>query len=137
RLDAGQIDISSRPCDLGKLASELCTRQSEATPQRRISVETVGQKPVMARCDPVHAENILVNLLTNAIKYSAPEAPVHVTVGRNSAGVQCSVTNYGSMPGPAECDALFERYFRGHNAEGRPGIGIGLYMARALARMQG
>lgn len=32
---------------------------------------------------------------------------------------------------------LFERYFRGRNAEGRPGIGVGLYMARMLARLQG
>ncbi|HTM79196.1 MAG TPA: PAS domain-containing sensor histidine kinase, partial [Devosia sp.] len=137
RLDAGQIDIRSRPCDLGKLASEVSARQREATPQRTISVEILGPTPVMACCDPVHAENILVNLLTNAVKYSADETPVRVAVGRDSAGVQCSVTNHGCIADQAERDALFERYFRGQNAEGRPGIGIGLYMARALARMQG
>src|SRR5690606_30829875 len=70
-------------------------------------------------------------------KYSADETPVRIAVRRGDRGVQCSVTNDGWIDEPAERDALFERYFRGRNAEGRPGIGIGLYMARALARMQG
>src|SRR5690606_37640672 len=129
-------DIRSRPCDLGKLASEICVRQSEATPQRAIIIEVAEQAPVMARCDPAHAENILVNLLTNAVKYLADAAPVRVAVGRQGGLVHCVVSNQGDIADPAEREALFERYFRGRNAEGRPGIGIGLYMARALARMQ-
>jgi PAS domain S-box-containing protein len=137
RLDAGQIDIRSQPCDLGKLAYETSDRQREAMPHRTVIVEPVQRAPIMAFCDPVHAENILVNLLTNALKYSADETPVRVTVGRGEAGVHCSVTNHGSIAEQAEREALFERYFRGRNSEGRPGIGIGLYMARALARMQG
>ena len=137
RLDTGQIQIRTEPCDLGTLAMELCARQRETTPQRRITVEILGKKSATARCDPIHAENIVVNLLTNAVKYSADQTPISVTVGADGQTVQCSVTNHGGINGAAEREALFERYFRGRNAEGHPGIGIGLYMARTLARMQG
>lgn len=137
RLDAGQIEIRSQACDLSQLAAEICSRQNELPPQRKIIVELVGRNSAIAYCDPVHAENILVNLLSNAVKYSPAGTPISVSVVSHSDSVECSISNHGEIACPAERDALFERYFRGRNAEGRPGIGIGLYMARTLARMQG
>jgi signal transduction histidine kinase len=137
RLDAGQIEIRSQACDLGQLAAEICNRQNELPPQRKIIVQLAGRNSAIAFCDPVHAENILVNLLSNAVKYSLAGTPISVSVVPYGDRVECSVSNHGGIACPAERDALFERYFRGRNAEGRPGIGIGLYMARTLARMQG
>lgn len=136
RLDAGQIEIRSEDCDLGQLAMEVCARQNETTPQRHILLDT-GPPGLVARCDGVHVENILVNLLTNAVKYSPPDSPITVTVHRDGQAITCKVSNRGASICPDEREALFERYYRGQNAEGRPGIGIGLYMARSLAHMQG
>lgn len=82
-------------------------------------------------------ENILVNLLSNAVKYSPASTVIGVAVTAGGDSVECAVSNNGGIACPVERDALFERYYRGSNAEGRPGIGIGLYMARTLARMQG
>jgi PAS domain S-box-containing protein len=136
RLDAGQIDIRSQPCDLGQLAVEICARQTEQTPERRITVVIPEASPAIAHCDPVHAENILTNLLSNALKYSPAGTVIGVTVSTDGDKVECAVRNRGGVACATERGALFERYFRGRNAEGRPGIGIGLYMARMLARMQ-
>lgn len=137
RLDAGQMEIRSQPCDLGQLTADICARQSEETPGRRITVARPEAGSATALCDPIHAENILVNLLSNAVKYSAASAVIDITVTTGGDSVECAVSNSGGIACPAERDALFERYFRGSNAEGRPGIGIGLYMARTLAQMQG
>lgn len=137
RLDAGQIDIRSQPCDLGQLATDLCIRQSEQVSERRIAVALPDGDAAIAHCDPVHAENILTNLLSNAVKYSPAGTPITVTLGNDGPQVECAVTSEGRLDDPAERKALFERYFRGSNAEGRPGVGVGLYMARALARLQG
>lgn len=136
RLDAGQIEIRSQPCDLGRLAADICARQKEQTPERRVVVERSENSPAIAHCDPVHAENILANLLSNAVKYSPEGTRIDVAVTARGDRVECAVSNRGFIACPAERQALFERYFRGSNAEGRPGIGIGLYMARTLARMQ-
>jgi signal transduction histidine kinase len=70
------------------------------------------------------------------VKYSPTGTAVSVAVTANGGRVECAVSNRGDIACPVERDAVFERYFRGRNAEGRPGIGIGLYMARMLARMQ-
>jgi signal transduction histidine kinase len=136
RLDAGQIEVRSQPCDLGQLAADICLRQTEQTPGRRITITLPEAGPTIAYCDPVHAENILTNLLSNAVKYSPAGTAVGVAVTANGGRVECTVSNRGGIACQAERDAVFERYFRGRNAEGRPGIGIGLYMARMLARMQ-
>lgn len=137
RLDAGQIEIQARPCDLGKLAAEICARQQEQTPERQIKIHLEADVPAIACCDPVHAENILANLLSNAVKYSATQTAIEVVVIKRDDEVECAVKNRGDIGSLTERDAVFDRYFRGGNAEGHPGVGIGLYMARALARMQG
>lgn len=136
RLDAGQIEIASQPCDLGLLAREVCARQAEQSSERRITVALPQGRSAIAHCDPVHAENILINLLSNAVKYSPAGSAITVTVRTTEHEIECVVRNQGALASPAEREALFERYFRGSNAEGRPGIGIGLYMAKTLARMQ-
>lgn len=137
RLDAGQIEIRNEPCDLGQLAAEICARQNEQTPDRRIAIALPEDGLAVAHCDPVHVENILLNLLSNAVKYSPAGTPVDVALVVGGMQIECAVANEGTLDGPAERKALFERYFRGRNAEGRQGIGVGLYMARALARLQG
>lgn len=60
-----------------------------------------------------------------------------MTVTYESDRAQCAVSNPGTLPPLADQDALFERYHRGESASGHSGIGLGLYMARALARLQG
>lgn len=137
RLDAGQIEIHSEACDLGKLASDICARQNEQTPERQTTITCPEEGSAITYCDPVHVENILLNLMSNAVKYSPAASPINVTVSVESTQIECAVVNEGTLDGPAERKALFERYFRGRNAEGRQGIGVGLYMARALARLQG
>lgn len=137
RLDTGQIDIRSEPCDLGPIAIEICARQLEQTPDRKITVEVIDGASVIAHCDPVHAENIIVNLISNAVKYSPVDTQINVILSADSTQIQCVVINEGKLKTVLEREALFERYFRGSNAEGHPGIGVGLYMARTLARLQG
>ena len=137
RLDAGQIEIRTQPCDLGQLAADICIRQTEQTPGRQIMVAHAGGGAAIAHCDPIHAENILTNLLSNAVKYSPAGTPIDVVIAVKDTQAECAVTNQGTLDDPAERESLFERYFRGSNAEGHSGIGVGLYMARALARLQG
>jgi signal transduction histidine kinase len=137
RLDAGQIEVRSQACDLGLLVADICTRQAEDLGGRRITVTPPVDGPPIAYCDPVHAEHILTNLLSNAVKYSPKETLIGIGFTVEQSRIACIVTNTGSLGGALERDALFDRYYRGSNTEGCPGIGVGLYMAKALARLQG
>lgn len=137
RLDAGQIEVRSQACDLGLLVADICARQAEDMGGRRIMVMPPVDGSPIAYCDPVHAEHILTNLLSNAVKYSPKETLIGISFTVDQSLITCIVTNTGSLGGMFERDVLFDRYYRGSNTEGCPGIGVGLYMAKALARLQG
>lgn len=137
RLDAGQIRVRSQLCDLGTLVADISSRLTDDAGEGRITVALPDGTSPTAYCDPVHAEHILTNLLSNAVKYSPVKTPISITLTDNGTQIECVVTNTGPPEEAFEREALFERYYRGSNTEGRPGIGVGLYMARALARLQG
>ena len=136
RIDAGQIEVNTAAHDIGRLVAMLCERHADSHPERDIILIDRAGPAATAQCDPTHAEHILTNLLANAVKYSVPGTPVTVTLAHADAEIRCDVSNQGRIS-PADRDQLFERYFRGENANGLPGIGIGLHMARTLARLQG
>ncbi len=138
RLDAGQVEVHNQLCDLTLLATGICEQQRATTSDRPIELTLPDSAVPFVNCDPTHVEHILNNLLANAIKYSDAGSAVRVDVRCTEDWVECAVINQGTLAcldvgGP---DVLFTRYFRGANAKGHTGIGIGLYMARALAHLQ-
>lgn len=137
RLDAGQIGARRVGCDLAEIIQTVCIRQRDAAPDRRFEFTQTTQGKTIAFCDPAHAEQVLENLLSNADKYAAPETPVSVALHGDGEWLFCDVCNSGP-PVPAEDrDRIFERTHRGANSVGVAGTGVGLFMARTLARMQG
>lgn len=136
RLDAGQIEINSAEHDLFTLADAVCECQREATPDREIILDAPAP-PLSVVCDSTHAEHALVNLVGNAVKYSPPATPVMIELGTSTTHAFCRVSNAGDGIPPTEQEKVFARYFRGANASGKTGTGVGLFMARTLVQMQG
>ncbi|MDN6180078.1 MAG: PAS domain-containing sensor histidine kinase [Halomonas subglaciescola] len=137
RLDAGQLGARRVKCDLTGIIEAACARQREATPDRRIVLQHAAPPRSPALCDPAHAEQIVENLLSNAIKYAPAGAPLSVILHGDARHLSCDVHHAGASIAEADREYLFERNFRGTNSVGIAGTGIGLFMARTLARMQG
>lgn len=137
RLDAGQIVVQARRCALERLAATACELQREDSPEREFLLQVTDAAPLCVLCDPVQTEHVLVNLLSNAVRYGRPGTPITLRLYRRQQQVCCDVCNAGDLAGGADTDLLFERYYRGADAGDHAGIGIGLYMARSLARLQG
>ena len=92
----------------------------------------------LAVADPDQVDQVIWALLDNAVKYGGgTRVQVRVAVDRGAGGVAVTVADGG--PGVAEADReqLFSRYARGGRSEDRDGTGLGLYVARALARANG
>lgn len=137
RLDAGQIGARRVKCDLAEIVATVCARQRAAAPDRRIIIRQaeIGKSRVL--CDPAHAEQVLENLLSNAIKYATAESDVSVVLHGDAERLFCDVQNAGNQVPEGDRARLFQRNYRGANSVGIAGTGIGLFMARTLARMQG
>ncbi len=137
RLDAGQIGARRVKCDLGDMIETVCNRLRDAAPGRAIEISHASASQSAAFCDPAHAEQVLENLLSNADRYAPLGTPISVTLHGTEEWLCCDVSNSGPAMSAEDRDQIFERNHRGANSVGVPGTGIGLFMARTLARMQG
>ena len=137
RLEAEQLKLNRVPLDLRQFVLDLKERLAGLLEARRIRVEAPeGLPPVSA--DPDRLERILTNLLSNALKYSAPGTEVTVTLARQDGEVVTSVTDRGRGISPEDLPHMFERYYRGREArERREGLGLGLYITKGLVEAHG
>ena len=133
RLDNGQIDKQTAPRDLDMLITNAVKQQAKERPDCKVDYTSIG--PLIVECDPVHTDHVIANLLSNAAKYASPGTQIRISPVLAGRQVRCRVINEGYID-PDDRAHLFERYFRGRNAREKNGVGLGLYMARSLARLQ-
>ena len=136
KIDAGQIDVEIRRCDIGKLIVEACDRQKETSPDRVFRLE-LDDLPEWVPCDPLLIDQVLANLLSNAVKYSPAPHAIDIATEMDPDRVRVKVSDRGIGVLDDERDRLFERFFRAKAAVGVEGTGIGLHVARTIARMHG
>lgn len=124
RLDAGRLTIASAPLDCGELA-------------RRI-VASVPVKPLIVVGDELRLEQVIQNLLQNALRYSPSDSTVRVEVARDGERARIAVSDRGSGIAADALPHLFERYYRAPNTAGqRPGMGIGLAVVQEIVALHG
>jgi two-component system, OmpR family, phosphate regulon sensor histidine kinase PhoR len=117
----------------------LLETAAEAGRARRSAITVhVAGLPQWLRCDPQGMRLCLDILLDNAIKYTNDNIAIELKAGKAAqGGVEFHVCDFG-QPIPAdEIGRLFERGFRGSAAAGKPGSGLGLYMAKAVVEVHG
>ena len=137
RLQGGHIGAEARPCDIRPLVEQACQLQEKITPGHPIRRQFDIDGPVEACCERALVEQILANLLSNAGKYSSGDSPIDVRIRTTGSRVLCSVTDHGIGIPDKDLPRLFDRFFRARNAARHTGIGLGLGIARQLARIQG
>jgi signal transduction histidine kinase len=86
--------------------------------------------------DPERIQDVLDNLIGNALKYSAPQSPIIISVHRHNDQAQVSVANFGSYIQPADRERVFTKFYRGKGHH-QAGYGLGLYLSRRLVELHG
>ena len=136
-LDLGRIDADRLNLKMG--ATPLAPALQDAA---RLSEATHGVHPliingaedVRVNADPERLRVILRNLIDNAFKYSPTGSDVQVEVAEWEGRVRIDVRDHGTGVAEADRDRIFQRYQRLTATEHLPGVGIGLYLSRELAR---
>jgi PAS domain S-box-containing protein len=136
RLDRGEVAVEQDRVDVAELA-----RRTVETMQPHISVAVTLAAPreAFATGDRDRIEQILINLLDNAAKYSPNGGGITVSVSETAEHVELAVTDEGVGIAPAEQEAIFEKFYRvdPHLSQTPGGTGLGLYISRELAHRMG
>jgi PAS domain S-box-containing protein len=140
RLQAGQLALQRVSINLVSLVQRLVERFQKTTTRHQLAFHP--QQPILeATIDPQRMEQVLSNLLTNAIKYSPQGGSIVVTVGTDGADHAGEIRVQDSGIGiPLHQQArIFGRFMRADNAQaaGISGTGLGLYLCRALVEQHG
>jgi PAS domain S-box-containing protein len=138
RLETGQLSIERAPLDLGALA-----RQVVAEVQPTLEKHTVTYRgptvPVIIEGDALRLEQVLQNLVQNAIKYSLQDGYITVQVIQRGAIASVAVIDEGIGIPQDALPRLFSRFYRASNAEAQhiAGMGIGLFVVKEIVSMHG
>ena len=139
RLDRGDVRIDSERVDLAQLVREAVQAMREQLPDSVTLTASTDSNGGAAVGDPNRIEQVLVNLIDNAVKYSPDGGSVIVRTAPAAAAVRVEVTDQGMGIAPAEQEAVFEKFYRAdpqHRAV-PSGTGLGLYICRELVRRMG
>jgi signal transduction histidine kinase len=134
KVQSGQLAMEMRPVDLADLVEGAVTRA-----QRRASEQTVElrlpQGQLQARADPGRIEQVLDNLLSNAINHTPAGGTITVTADITGSEARIRVHNTGSYVPPEDRERIFQRFFSGEGPGS--GTGLGLAISSEIARLHG
>jgi signal transduction histidine kinase len=138
RLETNRLAVQRRWVDVRALTAEQVERLSQLSEDHALALACDAELPPL-ETDPVRVEQILGNLIQNALKYSEAGSEIEVRLERRGRELLLAVSNQGPGIPPDELPHLFERFYRTRavQAGGVRGVGLGLYIVKGLAEALG
>ncbi|MFL5803514.1 MAG: PAS domain S-box protein [Roseiflexaceae bacterium] len=138
RIEAGHLSIERAALDLGALARRVVEEVWPTLDQHTIECMAPNQ-PLVVEGDELRLEQVLQNLIGNAIKYSPQGGPVVVRVARRGAMACVDVIDQGIGIPVIALPQLFRRFYRASNVDAQhiSGMGVGLYVVKEIIALHG
>ncbi|PRB00415.1 hybrid sensor histidine kinase/response regulator [Chryseobacterium sp. MYb7] len=138
KIENGKLKINKKPVNLENLISNAIETILQTHDQREVKIERHGTKPdILIPLDEIRIEQVLINFLTNAIKYSPDNNQVIVTtfVDKEAEEVRVNVTDFGIGIPDFKQDAVFKKFYRVEESSLQfQGMGIGLFICSEIIK---
>nr|WP_294896373.1 PAS domain S-box protein [uncultured Pedobacter sp.] len=134
KIKTGSLQLRKAEFNLNTLITEVISEIQHINPQNEINFTAEDQVDVFA--DEENVRQVVVNFLTNAVKYSPNAMQVEVSLKSSENEAMVCVKDFGIGISPANQSKIFERFYRveGKNEKTFPGFGIGLYIASEIIK---
>ena len=138
RIESGQLSIEAVPLDLSALLRRIVAEVQPTLENHTLTLSAPAE-PLWISGDALRLEQVLQNLIGNAIKYSPAGGPITVQVATQEANARVQVCDTGIGIPPTALTHLFQRFYRAANtaAAGISGIGVGLFVVREIILLHG
>jgi signal transduction histidine kinase len=138
RLEEGQVALDKEEIDAIALVRDVVADHAVLAKQKRqwISLD-VDPDPPRLVADRSKMQQALANLIVNAIRYAPQGTPILVAAHRRGDALRIEVRDHGPGVATEDRQRIFDKFFRGQNADGTPGSGLGLAIARSLVTLHG
>jgi signal transduction histidine kinase len=131
RITVRRLTLSKSTCDLAELARGVCERLEPEALRAHSTLRCYASSAVLGRWDSLRLEQVLVNLITNAIRYGQ-QKPIEIRVSVSDDKAVLEVEDWGIGIAPENQSRIFERFERGTPAHSRAGLGLGLYIVKQI-----
>jgi signal transduction histidine kinase len=137
-LEANRLKLERKWSKPSSLVQETLGQLAHLPGIERVHVVN-GSEPPAIFVDPMRVQQVIANLISNAIKYGDPKSDVDVRVAHTGTAVEITVTNRGHGIPPDELPRLFSRFTRSPSTRGSGvrGLGLGLYIAKGVVEAHG
>ena len=138
RIEAGHLELRLTECDGRTIAHEAFDLYRMASKDHQLTL-TLPSAPTPIRCDPVRIQQVLNNLVSNAVKYSPSGTKIELSVENTGNEVRFRVADQGMGIAPSELPYVFEPFRRTafSRKEDVPGVGLGLSVAQRIVKAHG
>jgi signal transduction histidine kinase len=137
RADAGRLELSKAEFDLGEVLEGVLDDALTLAEPLDLKVETDIPKHLLLKADRTFVAMITQNLVENAVKYNIPGGRIRLEARAVNGEVEMTIGNTGDGIPKDRAGQLFQRFYRVRGDERVPGHGLGLSIARELARAHG
>jgi PAS domain S-box-containing protein len=136
RIGAGRLRLEKQEVELGAVVREVVTRFEPTAAQAGSPLEVQVEGSLRGKWDVSRLEQVVTNLLDNALKYGAGK-PILVRVRAEAGHAVLTVTDHGIGIEPSHLSRIFERFERAVSERHYGGLGLGLYITRELVQAHG
>jgi PAS domain S-box-containing protein len=138
QVETGNIQLKLQPANPAMIVNQAIQAVSFQAQQRKISIHTeLAENLPFIQADVEKTSWVLINLLTNAIKYSPEESGIEVAAFRKQDKVEFMVKDHGKGIDEKYLPRIFERYFKVPGTHDRNGTGLGLSISKEFIEAQG
>ncbi|RAP73182.1 ATP-binding protein [Paenibacillus montanisoli] len=136
KLESGMLQLRKRWCDIEDMLGVVLAQVKEYQQHRRIRIGLSERVPFFEG-DDVLLEQVLVNVVSNAIKYSSDYSEIEIAVNEFEGSVVITVTDAGIGIAESESELIFDKFYRGSRTGHLPGTGLGLAICKGIVEAHG
>lgn len=136
RIETGILQIRKEDKNLCETIRHAVASVVPEAVQKEIALYVDCEEEMIVRHDSKWTEEAIYNVLDNALKYTEPGGKIHIQAERQELFVKLSISDTGKGIAPERQAEIFTRFYREPEVHDKPGVGIGLYLARTIMELQ-